>query len=147
MRCPFCDFNDSKVIDSRTKSNGNVIRRRRECLSCKRRFTTKEFIEEMPIIVVKADQRREPFNRDKLKRGIQLSCSKRPISSSKIEEIALKVENQLREKVVDEVSSTEIGRLVMHLLKKLDQVAYVRFASVYRKFQDKEEFITELQEL
>jgi len=147
MKCPFCSYEDSKVIDSRTKNNHNTVRRRRECLSCKRRFTTKEFIEETPLIVVKADQRREPFNRDKLKRGIQLSCSKRPISSKTIDEIAFKVENELREEVVDEVISSEIGRLVMLYLKKTDQIAYVRFASVYRKFQDKEEFITELQEL
>ena len=147
MRCPYCGYIDSKVIDSRTKSNGSIIRRRRECISCKRRFTTKEYIEETPLIVVKADQRREPFNREKLKRGIQLSCSKRPISSKTIDEIASKVENELREKVVDEVDSAEIGRLVMLHLKDLDQVAYVRFASVYRKFQDKEEFINELQEL
>ena len=147
MKCPFCGYEDSKVIDSRTKNNHNTVRRRRECLSCKRRFTTKEFIEETPLIVVKADQRRELFNREKLKRGIQLSCSKRPISSKTIDEIAFKVENELREEVIDEVISAEIGRLVMLHLKKLDQVAYVRFASVYRKFQDKEEFITELQEL
>lgn len=147
MRCPYCHFEDSKVIDSRSKNNGRAIRRRRECLSCKRRFTTKEVVEEAPLIVVKADQRREPFNREKLKQGIQLACSKRPISTQKIEDIASKVEYELREKVVDEVNSREIGRLVMYHLRNLDQVAYVRFASVYRKFQDKEEFISELQEL
>lgn len=147
MKCPYCGNQNSKVIDSRTKSNGSIIRRRRECISCRRRFTTKEYVEETPLIVVKADKRRENFNREKLKQGIQLACSKRPISNEKIEEIASKVENELREQVLDEISSTEIGRLVMLHLKKLDQVAYVRFASVYRKFQDKEEFITELQEL
>ena len=147
MKCPFCGNKDSKVTDSRTKNNGSTIRRRRECLSCKRRFTTREYIEATPLIVVKADQRREPFNREKLKRGIQLSCSKRPISSETIDNITSKVEHELREQVVDEVNSAEIGRLVMLHLKELDQVAYVRFASVYRKFQDKEEFLTELQEL
>ncbi len=147
MKCPYCNFEDSKVIDSRTKSNGSIIRRRRECLSCERRFTTKEYIEETPLIVAKADQRREAFNQNKLKHGIQLSCSKRPISGSTIDEIAVKIENTLREQFTDEVNSSEIGRLVMLHLKKLDQVAYVRFASVYRKFQDKEEFINELQEL
>ncbi|MBD3287258.1 transcriptional repressor NrdR [candidate division KSB1 bacterium] len=147
MRCPYCHFEDSKVIDSRSKNNGRAIRRRRECISCKRRFTTKEMVEETPLIVVKADQRREPFNREKLRQGIQLACSKRPISVQKIEDIASKVEYELREKVTDEVNSQEIGRLVMYHLKNLDQVAYVRFASVYRKFQDKEEFISELQEL
>ena len=147
MRCPYCHFEDSKVIDSRSKNNGRAIRRRRECVSCKRRFTTKEVVEETPLIVVKADQRREPFSREKLKQGIQLACSKRPISVQKIEDIASKVEYELREKVTDEVNSQDIGRLVMYHLKNLDQVAYVRFASVYRKFQDKEEFISELQEL
>ena len=147
MRCPYCHYEDSKVVDSRSKNNGRAIRRRRECLSCKRRFTTKEVVEEAPLIVVKADQRRELFNREKLKKGIQLACSKRPISTHKIDDIASKVEYELREKVADEVNSQEIGRLVMYHLKNLDQVAYVRFASVYRKFQDKEEFISELQEL
>lgn len=147
MRCPYCHYEDSKVVDSRSKNNGRAIRRRRECLSCKRRFTTKEVVEEASLIVVKADQRRELFNREKLKKGIQLACSKRPISTHKIDDIASKVEYELREKVADEVNSQEIGRLVMYHLKNLDQVAYVRFASVYRKFQDKEEFISELQEL
>jgi transcriptional repressor NrdR len=147
MRCPFCSFHDTKVIDSRTKSNGTIIRRRRECISCKRRFTTREYIEEPPLIVVKADQRREAFSRTKLKQGIQLACSKRPIASDTIDDIASKIEYKLREHVADEVSSSEIGRLVMYHLKKLDQVAYVRFASVYRNFQDKEEFISELKEL
>ena len=147
MRCPYCGYRDSKVIDSRTKSNGNIIRRRRECISCERRFTTKEYIEETPLIVVKADQRREAFNREKLKQGIHLACSKRPISSETIDEITVKIESALREQMSSEISSAEIGRLVMAHLKKLDHVAYVRFASVYRKFQDKEEFITELQGL
>ena len=147
MRCPYCGYQDSKVIDSRTKSNGSNIRRRRECLSCKKRFTTKEFIEETPLIVVKADLRREPFNQQKLKRGIQLACSKRPIASKTIDEIASKIEIELREQVNDEIRSEEIGRLVMRHLKIRDEVAYVRFASVYRKFQDKEEFITELKDL
>ena len=147
MRCPYCGYQDSRVIDSRTKSNGSSIRRRRECLSCKRRFTTREYIEETPLIVVKADQRREPFSHEKLIRGIQLACSKRPIAVETIREIAAKIEYELREQVIDEVDSRDIGRLVMHHLKDLDQVAYVRFASVYRNFQDKEEFISELQEL
>jgi len=147
MKCPFCNYKDSKVIDSRMKADGTVIRRRRECLSCKRRFTTKEYIEQAPLIVVKADKRREPFSLEKLKKGIRLACSKRPISSETIDDIASKVEFQLREMVADEIDSREIGKLVMVHLKKLDKVAYVRFASVYRNFQDKEEFITELQDL
>ncbi len=147
MRCPYCNHLDSKVIDSRTKSNGDVIRRRRECLVCKRRFTTREYVELAPLIVVKSDQRREPFNLEKLRHGIELACSKRPISTDTIERIVSDVEHELRENVADEVSSKEIGRLVMHYLRKLDQVAYLRFASVYRNFNDKAEFISELQEL
>jgi transcriptional repressor NrdR len=147
MKCPYCNNPDSKVIDSRTKSNGDVIRRRRECLSCKRRFTTREYIELTPLIVVKADKRREPFDSNKLKNGILLACSKRPISIETIDDIVMKVEHRLREKMTDEVKSNEIGRLVMKHLKKLDQVAYLRFASVYRNFTDKDEFISELQDL
>lgn len=147
MKCPYCHFPDTKVIDSRTKSNGSIIRRRRECISCKRRFTTREYLEEPLLIVVKADQRREPFSREKLTHGMQLACSKRPISSETIDDIASKIEYELRRHAKDEVSSQEIGLLVMQHLKELDQIAYVRFASVYRNFQDKEEFISELQEL
>jgi transcriptional repressor NrdR len=117
------------------------------CTSCGKRFTTKEHIEVSPLIVVKGDQRRETFDRDKLKKGIRLACIKRPISSQIIDEITQRIENDLREQVVDEVNSTQIGHLVMKHLKKLDQVAYVRFASVYRNFQDKDEFISEINEL
>jgi transcriptional repressor NrdR len=147
MRCPYCNENNSKVIDSRAKSEGRVIRRRRECISCKRRFTTKEYIEETPILVVKSDQRREAFNREKLKQGILLACSKRPISIDQIESLVNQVENSLKDQSKEEVSSKEIGQLVMQHLKQLDQVAYVRFASVYRNFQDKEEFLAEIQGL
>ncbi len=147
MRCPYCHYHDSKVIDSRSKSNGTVIRRRRMCGSCGKRFTTREFVEEPPLLVVKADQRRELFDRSKLKRGIQLACIKRPVSSEIIDDIITKIEQTLRERVNDEVNSNEIGHLVMTHLKRIDQVAYVRFASVYRNFQDKEEFLSELREL
>ncbi len=147
MKCPYCNYKDSKVVDSRMKGDGTVIRRRRECLACQRRFTTKEYIEQTPLIVVKADKRREPFSMEKLVHGIRLACSKRPISSETINEIAAKVEFQLREKVTEEVDSREIGSLVMRFLKNIDQVAYVRFASVYRNFQDKEEFLSELKDL
>ncbi|UCE04838.1 MAG: transcriptional repressor NrdR [bacterium] len=147
MRCPYCNVNNSKVIDSRAKSNGRVIRRRRECISCKRRFTTKEYIEETPILVVKCDQRREAFNREKLKQGIMLACTKRPISIDQIDSLANQVENSLKDQSKEEVSSKEIGELVMNQLKQLDQVAYVRFASVYRNFQDMDEFINEIQGL
>jgi transcriptional repressor NrdR len=147
MRCPYCNVNNSKVIDSRAKSDGTVIRRRRECIACKRRFTTKEYIEETPILVVKCDQRREVFNREKLKQGILLACTKRPISIAQIDALVNQIENSLKDQSKEEVSSKEIGEMVMMHLKKLDQVAYVRFASVYRKFQDMDEFINEIQGL
>lgn len=147
MKCPYCHHNDSKVIDSRAKSNGSVIRRRRECIACNRRFTTKEYVEETPILVVKSDQRREAFNREKLKQGIILACTKRPISINDIEGIVNQIENSLRDQSIEEITSKEIGSMVMNHLRRMDQVAYVRFASVYRKFQDKDEFLTELQEL
>ncbi len=147
MRCPFCGFENSKVVDSRAKSNGKIIRRRRECLSCKKRFTTKEYIEETPILVVKSDQRREAFNPEKLKQGILRACAKRPISIKQIQEMVEQIENNLKDKSVEEISSKDIGLMVMERLKKLDHVAYVRFASVYRRFQDKEEFLAELQGL
>jgi len=138
---------NSKVIDSRSKSDGRVVRRRRECISCKRRFTTKEYVEETPILVVKCDQRREAFNREKLKQGILLACTKRPISMAQIDGLVSQVENSLKDQSKDEVSSKEIGEMVMVQLKKLDQVAYVRFASVYRNFQVMDEFINEIQGL
>jgi len=147
MRCPYCGFANSKVIDSRSKSEGRVIRRRRECLSCQRRFTTKELVEESPILVVKSDLRRESFNREKLKQGIQLACSKRPISVEQIDDMISQIENTIKDNAVEEITSKEIGMLVMSHLKKLDHVAYVRFASVYRNFQDKEQFLAELEEL
>lgn len=147
MRCPYCHTNNSKVIDSRSKSDGSVIRRRRECISCERRFTTKEYIEETPILVIKSDQRREVFNREKLKQGIVLACTKRPVSINQIESIVNQVENSLRDQSKEEITTKEIGLLVMTHLKQLDHIAYVRFASVYRKFQDKDEFLVELQEL
>jgi transcriptional repressor NrdR len=147
MRCPYCNANDSKVLDSRSKSDGRVIRRRRECISCKRRFTTKEYIEETPILVVKCDQRREVFNREKLKQGILLACTKRPISMAQIDALVNHVENSLKDQSKEEVSSKEIGEMVMGQLKKIDQVAYVRFASVYRNFQVMDEFINEIQGL
>lgn len=147
MRCPFCGTSDSKVIDSRAKSDGKVIRRRRECLSCKRRFTTKEYVEENPILVIKCDQRREAFNREKLKQGILLACTKRPISMAQIDAVVSHIENSLKDQSKEEVTSKEIGEMVMEQLKKLDQVAYVRFASVYRNFQAMDEFINEIQGL
>jgi transcriptional repressor NrdR len=147
MRCPFCKFEDSKVIDSRSSSDGRVVRRRRECLRCQRRFTTKEYVEESALMVVKVDGRRELYERDKLRRSIQIACKKRPVSTSKIDSVVNKVEGILRDRFQDEVPSREIGELVIDYLRNLDEVAYVRFASVYRNFQDKEEFLNELEGL
>lgn len=147
MKCPFCNFNDTKVIDSRAKNEGRIIRRRRECLKCSKRFTTREQIEQPLLLVIKSDSNREPFDREKLIRGLQTACTKRPISINTIENIVTKIEGQIRDSGRDEVETHLIGQLVMANLKTLDEVAYVRFASVYRKFSDKEEFISELKEL
>lgn len=147
MRCPYCNVNNSKVIDSRSKSDGKVVRRRRECISCKKRFTTKEYIEESPILVVKCDQRREVFSREKLKQGILLACTKRPISIAQIDALVSQVENSIKDQSKEEIPSKEIGEMVIKKLKELDQIAYVRFASVYRNFQDMDEFINEIQGL
>lgn len=147
MRCPFCKEDDSKVIDSRSSNEGRVVRRRRECLSCKRRFTTKEYIEESPLMVVKSDGRRQPYDHEKLKQSLQIACKKRPIPTSKIEDIVNDVEANLRDMYQAEVESRRIGEFVIKFLRALDEVAYVRFASVYRNFQDKEEFMSEVEEL
>lgn len=147
MRCPFCSYHDTKVIDSRTRDGGRSIRRRRECLKCRRRFTTREMIDEIPLWIIKQDGNREEFDRNKLIRGIQFACIKRPVSAAAIEQTASKIEYSLRDKGVEEVASEEIGEMVMEELKKLDEIAYVRFASVYRNFQAKEEFLTELKHL
>lgn len=147
MRCPYCGYQHSKVLDSRTNNDGRVVRRRRECLSCERRFTTKEFVEEAPLMVIKNDQRREVFDREKIRKGIQLACNKRQVSAEAVETIVDKIEAHVRDHHQAEVNSMDIGQEVMRALRKLDEIAYVRFASVYRKFQDKEEFINELREL
>jgi len=147
MRCPFCKYEDSKVIDSRSSNDGRVVRRRRECLECKRRFTTKEHVEESPLMVVKVDGRREIYDQEKLRRSLQIACKKRPVSTAAVDKIVSKIEGSLRDKSQDEIDSREIGELVINHLRNLDEVAYVRFASVYRNFQDKEEFLNELEEL
>lgn len=144
MRCPFCAHPDSKVLDSRANHNARSIRRRRECLGCHRRFTTKEYVEETPLYVIKSDGRREQFDREKIRRGIELACNKRPISADEIERLVDRVECFFRDKNQSEIEAFEIGKEVMNALRDLDEIAYVRFASVYRKFQDKEEFINEL---
>ncbi len=144
MRCPFCGFLESKVIDSRATEDSEKIRRRRECLNCQERFTTYETIETLPIIVVKKDHSRETFNEDKLLRGILKSCEKRPIKISVLENIVSDIKKQIQNSLEKEVSSLKIGNLVMEKLKKIDSVAYIRFASVYRQFSDTEQFMTEL---
>lgn len=147
MKCPFCGFLESKVIDSRESKNGISIRRRRECLSCKKRFTTYEKFEEIPYMVVKKDGSRQPFDSQKLLRGMMKACEKRPIQISQLEEIVEEVESRLQERPDRELKAVDIGELVMDRLKKLDKVAYVRFASVYREFKDVSEFHQELENL
>ena len=147
MRCPYCKKTDDKVIDSRSTSDGSSIRRRRECLNCERRFTTYEKVEEIPLLVVKKDQRRETYDRSKVSGGIQKACEKRPVSRESQDEVVTKLEKMLDEKYEKEVSSAVIGEFVMEELAKLDQVAYVRFASVYRQFKDINHFLKELKGL
>lgn len=146
MRCPACGFQKDRVLDSRLTSEGDAIRRRRECLSCKRRYTTYEYVEP-PLVVVKKDGRREPFDREKLLRGMRKACEKRPIGIDALEKIVEGVEGALTETGKSEVTSQEVGELVMEALKNLDGVAYVRFASVYRSFKDSKEFMEELRRL
>lgn len=145
MKCPFCSFEQDRVVDSRSSKEGQAVRRRRECLKCEKRFTTYEYIESVPITIVKNDQRREPYQRDKLIGGIATACKKRPISMEQIEEIADRIENEITKLSLTEVASTKVGNLVMEALYKLDDVAYVRFASVYRKFKDRDEFVSEIK--
>lgn len=147
MRCPFCHHDESKVIDSRATEEGSSIRRRRECLSCARRFTTYETIEELPLMVVKKDGRRELYDRGKLLNGLLKACEKRPISLDTIEDLVNKVEKQIRNTVEREVTTRQVGETVMQYLKEVDQVAYVRFASVYRQFADINNFVQELEAL
>lgn len=147
MRCQFCGYLDSKVIDSRPTEEGSAIRRRRECLRCGKRFTTYEKIETSPLMVIKKDMRREPFNPDKIKRGILHACQKRPVSVKDVDAIVEKVEKLIHSTAEDEMSSRRIGEAVMDELKLLDEVAYVRFASVYRQFTDVSSFMDELNKL
>jgi transcriptional repressor NrdR len=147
MRCPFCQDPENKVIDSRESHEGSVIRRRRECLQCKRRFTTYERVEEIYPLIVKKDGRRETFDRDKLLAGLQKACEKRPVSADQLEETLVAVERLLQGVGEKEVPSSVIGEEVMRRLHALDEVAYVRFASVYRSFRDITEFMAELKDL
>lgn len=147
MHCPFCGNDDTKVLESRQVEEGTAIRRRRECDRCSRRFTTFEKYEDTPLIVVKKDGRREEFSRPKLMAGVLRACEKRPISLERIEEVIYTIEKNLRNSHEREVSSTEIGEAVMSVLIQLDEVAYIRFASVYREFNDIQRFLQELHEL
>ena len=147
MKCSYCSFEESKVIDSRPTDEGERIRRRRECLSCQKRFTTYEIIESLPIIVIKKDKSREVFNRDKLLNGLLRACEKRPVSLEKLENMIDDIEVVLQNSLDREVSSDKIGELVMDKLKDVDEVAYVRFASVYRQFKDIGTFMSELNKL
>lgn len=144
MRCPFCNYQESKVIDSRSAEEGSSIRRRRECLACGRRFTTYETVEQLPLVVVKKDGRRVLFERQKLLNGLLRAFEKRPISLDVIEKLADQVEKEIRNTMEREVSTSKIGEIIMHQLKEIDQVAYVRFASVYRQFADVDNFLQEL---
>lgn len=147
MKCPYCGYEESKVIDSRPADEGERIRRRRECLKCSKRFTTHEVIETVPIIVVKRDKSREVFDRNKLTAGILRACEKRPVSIEQIEKMVDDIEGQLQSSLDREVTSMKIGELSMEQLKSVDEVAYVRFASVYRQFKDINTFMEELNKL
>jgi transcriptional repressor NrdR len=145
MKCPFCADTENKVIDSRLSKEGYVIRRRRECLACNRRFTTYERIEEIPLMIIKKDGRREEFNRDKIRTGITKACEKRNISMNSIEDFLDELEQELRETGKKEISSAVVGERVINRLHDLDEIAYVRFASVYREFKDVNDFVQELK--
>lgn len=147
MKCPFCGYEESKVIDSRPTDEGEKIRRRRECISCSKRFTTYEIIESVPIVVVKKDKSRQAFDRVKLFNGMLRACEKRPVSIEQIDKIVSEIEAELQNSLDREVTSIRIGELAMDKLKALDEVAYVRFASVYRQFKDINTFMDELAKL
>ncbi len=147
MKCPFCGHIEDKVIDSRSSNEDRSVRRRRECIKCKRRFTTYEYIEEIPLMVIKKDGRREAFDRNKIISGILKACEKRPVSMEKVEAVVDKVEKELQKSFDKEVKAQDVGELLMDHLHKLDEVAYVRFASVYRQFKDINQFMKELKGL
>lgn len=147
MKCPYCGYEESKVIDSRPADDGERIRRRRECLKCSKRFTTYEAIETIPMIVVKRDKSREPFDRTKLTAGLLRACEKRPVSLSQIEKAVTRIEAALQNTLDREITSQYIGELAMEELKSIDEVSYVRFASVYRQFKDINTFMEELNKL
>jgi len=147
MKCPFCGFQEDKVVDSRTSKNGMAVRRRRECLECGKRFTTYEQVEEILPMVVKKDNRREPFDRHKILSGMRKACEKRPVSTALLEQTVDEIEKVIQNKLEKEIPGGEIGELVMRKLAELDEVAYVRFASVYRQFKDINAFMEEVKHL
>ncbi|MFA5144618.1 MAG: transcriptional regulator NrdR [Candidatus Omnitrophota bacterium] len=147
MKCPYCGYKEDKVVDSRATAEESAVRRRRECLNCGKRFTTYEYIEEVSLMVIKKDGRREPFDRKKILSGIIRACEKRPIGMEKMEEIITQIERAVQKKSDREVHSSRVGELVMEKLKALDDVAYVRFASVYRQFKDVGQFMVELKDI
>ncbi|HEV8200900.1 MAG TPA: transcriptional regulator NrdR [Candidatus Polarisedimenticolia bacterium] len=147
MRCPFCAHLEDKVVDSREGKDGRVIRRRRECLKCAKRFTSYERIDEIPLMVIKKDDRREPYDRNKITAGLRRACEKRPVSPSVLEAITDEIEQMMQDSPEREISTQAIGEKVMERLRTLDTVAYVRFASVYRQFQDVDQFMRELKEI
>ena len=147
MRCPFCTHLEDKVVDSREGKDGRVIRRRRECLKCAKRFTSYERIDEIPLMVIKKDDRREPYDRNKILGGLRRACEKRPVSASDLDSITDEIEALLQDSPEREIATRAIGEKVMERLRTLDTVAYVRFASVYRQFQDVDQFMRELKEI
>ena len=147
MKCPYCGYLESKVVDSRPTDEGSCIRRRRECLSCGRRFTTYETVESVPLVVIKKDGSRQAFNRNKMLSGLVKACEKRPVALSQLEDACSEIEAQLSNSLEREIQSAQIGELVMEHLKKIDEVAYVRFASVYRQFKDIGTFMEEMSKL
>ncbi|MDD5561040.1 MAG: transcriptional regulator NrdR [Candidatus Omnitrophica bacterium] len=147
MKCPFCGYKEDKVVDSRATAEESAVRRRRECLKCGKRFTTYEYVEEVSLLVIKKDGRREAFDRKKILAGIIRACEKRPVSVEKMEGVVVQVEHAIQKKSDREVLSSRIGELVMEKLKQIDDVAYVRFASVYRQFKDVGQFMVELRDI
>ncbi len=147
MKCPFCSFEESKVVDSRSTDDNTTIRRRRECLRCNKRYTTYEKIEDIPILVIKKDNTRENFNKEKIINGLIIACQKRPVSRKQIENISIEIEKSISNSMITEVESSYIGKLVMEKLKDIDEVSYVRFASVYRQFKDINTFFEEIKGL
>lgn len=147
MKCPHCGFQEDKVVDSRPYQDGRAIRRRRECLQCGKRYTTFEYVELGTLTVIKSDERREPFDSNKLLHGLKLACNKRPVTSAELQGMIEEIEADLHALGKSEVTSHQIGELVMAKLRGVDEIAYVRFASVYRKFKDKAEFLEEMKKL